>query len=354
MTTTNFQAFAMSMLPPQYALALTMARGAQRAGANLEDSRSHGLPFSEETVTEQTLLALKRSIPNLRIRSLTKTQEAQEGADWEFWVQGRQQWFSFLVQAKKAKAPRPGSTPTYDGGYTSGSNAGGTKQIDLLAKTARRKKMPAIYVLYNDPGLISESYVTPSCEAHIPAGVDGISVLPIQRMRWLLNKRKPWRPVPVLDARKYATPWSCLAACPAASSCQGWNAARIRDRAPWPADMSASLNTPEPQFLGFLDHTAEDDPAFLMARAIYLLQIRVPIREYDEERTDIREFKYLQSVTRSRSKQENGVSRSLDAPQYLPTLDTTEQDFAGLEETSDEPGLPHYVVAIWNEDNNER
>jgi hypothetical protein len=153
------------LLPVKYALTLAPARSAKKAGDALKETSGRGISFGEETITETTLLDLLQAVPTLRAKAFSKRQESQIGADWDFWVEGRYQWFAFTVQAKRAKRSS-GRVVSYDIGYISGKSQGnpGTRQIDILETSSRKKRLPAIYALYNEPDLADADYVRPSCK----------------------------------------------------------------------------------------------------------------------------------------------------------------------------------------------
>ncbi|WP_435588966.1 DUF6615 family protein [Micromonospora chalcea] len=61
-----------------------------------------GFSFREDSITEHNLFELSRRHPQLLVQRFNGTEEAENGADWEWWVGGRVQgWVSLRVQAKK-------------------------------------------------------------------------------------------------------------------------------------------------------------------------------------------------------------------------------------------------------------
>lgn len=294
------------MLPTRYGLALAMARSAKVAGDSLKEGRKYGLPHSEETITEITLLNVRKIVASLGVRVLSKREEALRGADWEFWVEGGEEWFSFLVQAKKAKK-RNGGDVTYDVAYLSGAKR--VPQIDLLIKASRIER-PAIYALYNEPGLIPAPYVRGHCKDHqLFEGVDGITTLSASHMDKLSGPNR--KAVDAGVAAEMATPWSCLAACPASATC---------------LDRGGSMNSVRPQDLGFDPATSDDDPALMMARAIYHLEIGPEASSTDRA---------------------TGVWSKEDVPAYVPKQDQSFDPEMELSEFSEGIPVPKYVVSLW-------
>ncbi|WP_316158696.1 MULTISPECIES: DUF6615 family protein [unclassified Bradyrhizobium] len=63
-----------------------------------------GLPWSEESNTENILLALRTRHPHeVAVASFSKRREAAIGADWEWWFVGRSSAYGMRVQAKRIK-----------------------------------------------------------------------------------------------------------------------------------------------------------------------------------------------------------------------------------------------------------
>jgi hypothetical protein len=324
MTTQKFDRWAAQFLPVRYALTLALARSAKKAGDALKETSARGISFSEETITETTLLDLLQAVPTLRAKAFSKRQESQIGADWDFWVEGQHQWFAFTVQAKKAKRSSQ-HVVGYDVGYMSGKSPGnpGTRQIDLLETSSLRKRLPAVYALYNEPQLADSDYVRPSCKASVPPGAEGISVLPLWLARglWQVDDTKP---LPVALAGIFATPWSCLAACPASAfSCSSTSR-------PW---MSA-------QNLGFRAGTSEQDPAVTVARAIFQMGLTA-VDLLESSRLFYGPEFAFDAIWM------NGVFENEDVPNYVPRRD---QENITYDAVSDSLEIPSYVVALLNRD----
>lgn len=64
-----------------------------------------GFSFREDSITEHNLFELARRHPQLLVQRFNGTEEAANGADWEWWVGGRRQgWVGLRIQAKKLAA----------------------------------------------------------------------------------------------------------------------------------------------------------------------------------------------------------------------------------------------------------
>lgn len=193
LTSNSAGPFSHSPLDP---LARAMSKVARRAARNLYLSRERGLQFGEVTITEIALVTLVHAIKALRVSpTVDGKPESTTGADFEFWIEGRYGWFTYVMQAKKMKLEgdtrtRPGIT-TYDVGYEVGKAKKGkpkARQIDLLLEN----KAPTLYVLYNTPdmgpsrgfgkSLPNQSYVSQICESSLTSGMDGITVVPGESM----------------------------------------------------------------------------------------------------------------------------------------------------------------------------
>jgi hypothetical protein len=108
-----------------------------------------GVHLQEETLTEDLLLDIAEMMPNLQVTMYTKPQEAREGADWEWWFQGRK-WFGVRVQAKWLQTMSNGRLG-YPLDYRVGGRSSGPLQVDVLRDRAREAGIAAAYVLYNGP-----------------------------------------------------------------------------------------------------------------------------------------------------------------------------------------------------------
>jgi hypothetical protein len=288
---------------------------ASETSERLNAAQMSNLPLGEESITEPLLIRLKQTVRGLAIRALTKSEEAREGADWEFWIEGDHQWFAFLVQAKKAKRSNKAPGATYDIGYLSGKKK--IPQVHLLAETSAARGMPAVYAFYNDPALFVDYYLRSSCrKSGVPAGLEGISAMSAGTARWLFQCG--WeKPVPVDVAAGYTFPWSCLAACPVADTCLE----RV-----WP------VTATDPVSMGFTADTSEDDPALALARAVH----------------QIEKAHWAGNFAQQTTAKAAGWGVRETAPDYVPRPDTdnTSGDYP-------EDGLPApaFVVALWRNRN---
>ena len=210
------------------------------------------LPLSEETVTETVLLDGCTALPrHVSATAYSRQDESRRtGADWEWWFGDGvgSMWFGVRVQAKKLKADRAGGW-TFDLAYTPKSERAKSRpirQVDRLLSSAAAAGLPAVYVLYNGPGLGSLSFPWPCC--HFPPSGDllGVGVVAATTAQSLADAK-------TLDAAtvlSHARPWSCLALCPL---WQGLHAipgtvppGPLPELALWSADLVAGLYAADP------------------------------------------------------------------------------------------------------------
>lgn len=166
-----------------------------------------GFPFSEETITETILLDLAtQNRAEIQIQPLTKYQESQIGADWEwcFYNEGGNRFFRTLVQAKVLD--------NLDAEYAHidrkiGNT--GVRQIDRLLRVARDRGVPALYVFYNHLADVSRVPVK-TCQCYECRDCWGCSVA-------LATDVEAHLPDKSFDTlRKISMPWLCLL-CPGQS-----------------------------------------------------------------------------------------------------------------------------------------
>ena len=349
--------FSHSPLGP---LATAMSEVAQRAARNLYLSRERGLQFGEVTITEIALVTLVHAIKELRVSpTVDGKPESTTGADFEFWIEGRHGWFSYVMQAKKMKLEgdtrkRAGIT-TYDVGYEVGNAKKGkpkARQIDLLLEN----KAPTLYVLYNTPGmgpsrgfgksLPNQNYVSQICESSLTFGMDGMTVVPGEAMleayketqakaaRWnkrIANRSSGQPPHLTVGATKVATidatprsfPWSCLAACPSSSSCL--------------SEFRYYGDLPTTKFAPGVD--VKNDPAYLLANSMYHLQIHAVSQGYPD--ADL--FVAPQYVRKIQRMVEAGIL--IEAPHYV-TNRMQDDDLVRVEEAP-EGSTSRYVVTLF-------
>lgn len=102
----------------------------------------------EESLTDWLLYYTSKQCSNLYYQEFTRRKEANNGADWEWWIitsrQGKEyNAYRFLVQAKKLLANSRDNYPLLSYGNKNGY------QIDLLIKTAKHKNAFPLYLYYS-------------------------------------------------------------------------------------------------------------------------------------------------------------------------------------------------------------
>lgn len=157
------------------------------------DAKQWKSPLGEETVTELTLLLLKRAYPShqLSIVPFTKNQEGKLGADWAwaFCDKEYMQVMPMLVQAKILNRSEKG----YDEIKRKIGRAN-IRQIDRLLRSARFYGWPAIYLFYNH--LINTSLIPHACKTLSNQGISlpeswGISFADAYSVKSKLDSVKP-------------------------------------------------------------------------------------------------------------------------------------------------------------------
>ncbi|MEU2036690.1 DUF6615 family protein [Nocardia amamiensis] len=156
---------------------LRLGKWARWAGRRVAQGELYGVRQDEEALTSSLLLDLLRDLPDLRVRTLSHHEEATDGADWEWWIQGATRWFGALIQAKRLSPDG-----TYGFNYTtkpSKRNPKPQRQIDSLIETARWLNIPPLFVLYNDTGNPRRQLSSPRCRQQklLPAAASGVTVL---------------------------------------------------------------------------------------------------------------------------------------------------------------------------------
>lgn len=108
------------------------------------DAKAHGLSLQEETLTEILLLQIANDWAGQGVRAklFTRAQEAVNGADWEWFFQGRDCAIGYRVQAKRLYA-----SGRYQGEY-GGHDPAGSQSSKLIGQAASRGMYP-IYIFYN-------------------------------------------------------------------------------------------------------------------------------------------------------------------------------------------------------------
>ena len=102
----------------------------------------------EESLTDWLLYYTSEQCSNLYYQEFTRRKEANNGADWEWWIitsrYGKEyNAYRFLVQAKKLLANSRDNYPLLSYGNKNGY------QIDLLMKTAKYKNAFPLYLYYS-------------------------------------------------------------------------------------------------------------------------------------------------------------------------------------------------------------
>ena len=102
----------------------------------------------EESLTDWLLYDTSEHCSNLYYQEFTRRKEANNGADWEWWIltpkYGKEyNAYRFLVQAKKLLADSGDNYPLLSYGNKNGY------QIDLLMKTAKYKNAFPLYLYYS-------------------------------------------------------------------------------------------------------------------------------------------------------------------------------------------------------------
>lgn len=115
---------------------------------NIFLAKKYGILYGEETITDYLLLELsKLDLFNIRILQLPKVEEANKGADWEWFVGSKHYgWIRFAIQAKKLNLK--------DGSYSSlnhkvGKPPNQSSQFAILEKYSKTNKVIPFYSFYN-------------------------------------------------------------------------------------------------------------------------------------------------------------------------------------------------------------
>ena len=120
-----------------------MRRSSRWIWNNLYKARKQNFQLGEESITDLFLLNLKHNLRRkLAINVFTKRQEALNGADWEWWIQGTSgNWLGMRIQAKILHLEEN----IYR--YLDHKNKYG-KQGDLLVNDASKYGLIPLYFLY--------------------------------------------------------------------------------------------------------------------------------------------------------------------------------------------------------------
>jgi hypothetical protein len=123
----------------------TFERESKKIWRDFGSAYGSGLLRSEETITEDLLLAIQRSHP-LQVITIPfhKGQEARTGADWEWWLTNGSLGTGLLIQAKRLDRD---SHKYPEIKHKVGHPA--KPQIDLLIEQSKLKGIDPLYFFYN-------------------------------------------------------------------------------------------------------------------------------------------------------------------------------------------------------------
>lgn len=183
-------------------------------GSRLAVWQQQQAAVGEESLTDWLLFELSSQLEMLRYVKFSRHKEArQTGADWEWWIRFTNGCFGFRVQAKRVQ--------TIDDNYArlAYSNQHGL-QIEMLRKDARKRNLPAMYMLYSP----DSCGANPLCDRGVPVGDSGAFLASATRLyaKFIENGR---RLVSAKDLVSQANPLSCLFCCPLMRSndARGWH-----------------------------------------------------------------------------------------------------------------------------------
>lgn len=161
--------------------------------------------LGEESITDFNLLELQNKHPNeIKTQKFTKRREAQEGADWEWWLGSGNNWLGLRVQAKKIdstnlKYPNLGNINKYG------------RQVDLLIDKANKHQPPLIpiYVFYNywNPKMYDPLWQCRSYPKQLK--MLGCGICDANFVRSVINSNNN----DLKDLIDKMYPWSCLICC---------------------------------------------------------------------------------------------------------------------------------------------
>nr|WP_128136012.1 winged helix-turn-helix domain-containing protein [Micromonospora provocatoris] len=106
-----------------------------------------GLVPMEPTFTDNALLALAiQHSGQIKIQRFTSYEEAQSGADWEWWIRDRYGYAGFRVQAKRANPV----TAQIALDQRAATTASFEKQIEVFVNRCRTDNILGLYCIYSD------------------------------------------------------------------------------------------------------------------------------------------------------------------------------------------------------------
>ncbi len=159
--------------------------------------------WREDTVTD---VLCQHTAPYVKSIQFNGFQEGRNGLDWLCWWRDRSGLcFGSLVQAKNLKREVTGWAAGFDQKNKQGL------QLDLLLASARRFRLPALYMLYAGTpeyrtGLECKHHSEPVCLRCERAGVSVVSALTVQYRAGFLTRGEL-----AVDSFQRATPWEDLA-----------------------------------------------------------------------------------------------------------------------------------------------
>ena len=120
---------------------------AHYTSCDLRHAWASGLLFGEETITERNLLELKRRHPkSVVLQSFTKSQEAANGADWEWWFVDRPSLTGFPIRVQAKRLSK--RSTTFGRLLTYRAPKAPKPQIDMLIDQANSAGMVPIHCFY--------------------------------------------------------------------------------------------------------------------------------------------------------------------------------------------------------------
>ncbi|AIG99026.1 MULTISPECIES: DUF6615 family protein [Archaeoglobus] len=171
---------------------------------------SRGLGFGEESISDGVILKIAKNLP-LDIISIKfgKTLEAQEGADWEWWILSGSGVVGLRLQAKRVHIRRGVPEYTYLD-YRSNNSY----QVDTLIQRAITRGLFPLYIFYNwwDLDFQYKNYINPNipkcCRVNSSSAL-GITIASAWEIRNLVNNNRKSLP----DVLPVSYPLSCLFCC---------------------------------------------------------------------------------------------------------------------------------------------
>lgn len=189
-----------------FGICRTFAKLSSKTWLDLGDAQRMGHEIGEESITDFLILELKRHHRyELWINKFTKPQEGRTtGADWEWWFGASGSWFGMRVQAKKIDS----GTLKYTGLYHT-VRKGRRKQINLLLRDAKKRKLFPLYCFYSfwDKEIADLPW---SCCSFPPLEeLCGCTVADAYAVRAKMKSQT----VSVKDLASIWFPWICLVCC---------------------------------------------------------------------------------------------------------------------------------------------